>query len=130
MRPDDPARHSPPPSDARVHGFAHHPPASHAHAARVFELRYSFPARSRAPAVRHLLDGDRAKIRKLIREEAPATPLSDSRIAELLSARASGRAPTVAKYRESIGPGALQRAAAAAPAMNPTAPQPTFHDKE
>src|ERR1700739_2802712 len=46
----------------------------------------------------------RAKIRKLIREEDPAAPLSDSRIAEILSGEGIPVARrTVAKYRETMG---------------------------
>lgn len=70
----------------------------------VFELRYFFSS--------HVGGGDagetsstaiRAKIRKLIRDEDPAAPLSDSRIAELLSAEGIPVARrTVAKYREAM----------------------------
>ena len=51
------------------------------------------------------LDGAiRAKIRKLIRDEDPAAPLSDSRIAEILSGEGIPVARrTVAKYRETMG---------------------------
>ena len=46
----------------------------------------------------------RAKIRKLIREENPGAPLSDSRIAEILSGEGIMVARrTVAKYRETMG---------------------------
>jgi RNA polymerase sigma-54 factor len=46
----------------------------------------------------------RAKIRKLIKEEDPGNPLSDSRIAELLSGEGIAVARrTVAKYREALG---------------------------
>ncbi|HTQ35496.1 MAG TPA: RNA polymerase factor sigma-54, partial [Steroidobacteraceae bacterium] len=46
----------------------------------------------------------RAKIRKLIRDEPPGAPLSDSRIAEILSGEGIPVARrTVAKYRESMG---------------------------
>jgi RNA polymerase sigma-54 factor len=70
----------------------------------VFELRYFFSSQVEGE------DGSgtsstaiRAKIRKLIREENPANPLSDSRIAELLSAEGIPVARrTVAKYRESM----------------------------
>lgn len=71
----------------------------------VFELRYFFSS--------HVGDGDgnetsstaiRAKIRKLIRDEAGESPLSDSRIAELLSKEGIPVARrTVAKYREAMG---------------------------
>jgi RNA polymerase sigma-54 factor len=71
----------------------------------VFELRYFFSSQVEGS------DGSgtsstaiRAKIRKLIREEDPAAPLSDSRIAELLSAEGIPVARrTVAKYRETMG---------------------------
>jgi RNA polymerase sigma-54 factor len=71
----------------------------------VFELRYFFSSQVEGA------DGSgtsstaiRAKIRKLIKEEDAANPLSDSRIAELLSAAGIPVARrTVAKYRESMG---------------------------
>jgi RNA polymerase sigma-54 factor len=71
----------------------------------VFELRYFFSSQVEGS------DGSgtsstaiRAKIRKLIREESPDAPLSDSRIAELLSKEGIPVARrTVAKYRESMG---------------------------
>jgi RNA polymerase sigma-54 factor len=53
----------------------------------------------------------RAKIRKLIRDEAPAAPLSDSRIAEL-PVRGEGipvARRTVAKYREAMGIRTVER---------------------
>lgn len=70
----------------------------------VFELRYFFSSQVEGA------DGSgtsstaiRAKIRKLIKEEAPETPLSDSRIAEILSKEGIPVARrTVAKYRESM----------------------------
>jgi RNA polymerase sigma-54 factor len=70
----------------------------------VFELRYFFSSQVEGS------DGSgtsstaiRAKIRKLIREEDPASPLSDSRIAEILSAEGIPVARrTVAKYREML----------------------------
>jgi RNA polymerase sigma-54 factor len=70
----------------------------------VFELRYFFSSQVEGS------DGSgtsstaiRAKIRKLIREESPDAPLSDSRIAELLSKEGIPVARrTVAKYRESM----------------------------
>jgi len=76
------------------------------HAPRgVFELRYFFSSQVEGA------DGSgtsstaiRAKIRKLIREEPPGSPLSDSRIAELLSKEGIPVARrTVAKYREAMG---------------------------
>ncbi len=71
----------------------------------VFELRYFFSSQVEGA------DGSgtsstaiRAKIRKLIRDEPPGAPLSDSRIAELLSKEGIPVARrTVAKYRESMG---------------------------
>lgn len=71
----------------------------------VFELRYFFSSQ---------VEGDsgqgtsstaiRAKIRKLIRDEDPARPLSDNRLAELLSEQGIPVARrTVAKYREALG---------------------------
>jgi len=70
----------------------------------VFELRYFFSSQVEAA------DGSgtsstaiRAKIRKLIRDEAADSPLSDSRIAEILSKEGIPVARrTVAKYRESM----------------------------
>jgi RNA polymerase sigma-54 factor len=70
----------------------------------VFELRYFFSSQVEGS------DGSgtsstaiRAKIRKLIRDEAPDAPLSDSRIAEILSKEGIPVARrTVAKYRESM----------------------------
>ncbi len=71
----------------------------------VFELRYFFSSQVEGS------DGSgtsstaiRAKIRKLIREEDPGAPLSDSRIAEVLSSEGIPVARrTVAKYRETMG---------------------------
>jgi RNA polymerase sigma-54 factor len=71
----------------------------------VFELRYFFSSQVEGA------DGSgtsstaiRAKIKKLIREEPPGAPLSDSRIAEILSKEGIPVARrTVAKYRESMG---------------------------
>jgi RNA polymerase sigma-54 factor len=71
----------------------------------VFELRYFFSSHVEG------VDGSgtsstaiRAKIRKLIRDEDPESPLSDGRIAELLSAEGIPVARrTVAKYREAMG---------------------------
>ena len=71
----------------------------------VFELRYFFSSQVEGG------DGHgtssnaiRAKIRKLIREEDSARPLSDNRIAELLSEQGIPVARrTVAKYREALG---------------------------
>jgi RNA polymerase sigma-54 factor len=71
----------------------------------VFELKYFFSSQVEAA------DGGgasstavRAKIKKLVREENPDNPLSDSRIAELLSGEGIAVARrTVAKYREALG---------------------------
>jgi RNA polymerase sigma-54 factor len=71
----------------------------------VFELRYFFSSQVEGS------DGSgtsstaiRAKIKKLIKEEIPDSPLSDSRIAEMLSKEGIPVARrTVAKYRESMG---------------------------
>jgi RNA polymerase sigma-54 factor len=71
----------------------------------VYELRYFFSSQ---------VEGDdgqgtsstaiRAKIRKLIRDEDPANPLSDNRLAEVLSGEGIPVARrTVAKYREGLG---------------------------
>jgi RNA polymerase sigma-54 factor len=70
----------------------------------VFELRFFFSSQVTAD------DGSeqsstaiRAKIRKLIGQESPGEPLSDSRIAELLQADGINVARrTVAKYREGM----------------------------
>ncbi len=71
----------------------------------VFELRYFFSSQVEGA------DGSgtsstaiRAKIRKLVKDEDPDSPLSDGRIAELLSAEGIPVARrTVAKYREALG---------------------------
>jgi RNA polymerase sigma-54 factor len=71
----------------------------------VFELRYFFSSQVEGA------DGSgtsstaiRAKIRKLVKDEDPEGPLSDGRIAELLSAEGIPVARrTVAKYREAMG---------------------------
>jgi len=71
----------------------------------VFELRYFFSSQVEGA------DGSgtsstaiRAKIRKLVKEENREEPLSDGRIAELLSAEGIPVARrTVAKYREALG---------------------------
>src|SRR6266480_3685117 len=71
----------------------------------VFELRYFFSSQVEGA------DGSgtsstaiRAKIRKLVKDEDADTPLSDGRIAELLSAEGIPVARrTVAKYREAMG---------------------------
>ena len=55
-------------------------------------------------ALNAIIEADRVELlKKLIREEDPANPLSDSRIAELLSGAGIPVARrTVAKYRESM----------------------------
>jgi len=71
----------------------------------VFELRYFFSSQVEGA------DGSgtsstaiRAKIRKLVRDESSDNPLSDGKIAELLSATGIPVARrTVAKYREGMG---------------------------
>jgi RNA polymerase sigma-54 factor len=71
----------------------------------VFELRYFFSSHVEGA------DGSgtsstaiRAKIRKLVKDEGSESPLSDGRIAELLSAEGIPVARrTVAKYREAMG---------------------------
>ncbi len=71
----------------------------------VFELRYFFSSQVEGA------DGSgtsstaiRAKIRKLVKEEDAENPLSDGRIAEILSAEGIPVARrTVAKYREGMG---------------------------
>ncbi len=70
----------------------------------VFELRYFFSSHvGGGEAAETSSTAIRAKIRKLIRDEDPATPLSDSRIAEMLSAEGIPVARrTVAKYREAM----------------------------
>ncbi len=70
----------------------------------VFELRYFFSSHvGGGEAAETSSTAIRAKIRKLIREEDPAAPLSDSRIAEMLSAEGIPVARrTVAKYREAM----------------------------
>jgi RNA polymerase sigma-54 factor len=71
----------------------------------VFELRYFFSSQVEgADGAGTSSTAIRAKIRKLIREEPPQNPLSDSRIAELLSSEGIPVARrTVAKYREMLG---------------------------
>jgi len=71
----------------------------------VFELRFFFSSQVEGE------DGQgtsstaiRAKIRKLVRDETPGSPLSDNRIAEILSGEGIPVARrTVAKYREAMG---------------------------
>ena len=72
----------------------------------VFELRYFFSSHvgGDGESAETSSTAIRAKIRKLIRDESPAAPLSDSRIAEVLSGEGIPVARrTVAKYREAMG---------------------------
>ncbi len=71
----------------------------------VFELRYFFSSQVEGEDGRGTSStAIRAKIRKLIKEENPADPLSDARIAEILSQEGIPVARrTVAKYREALG---------------------------
>ena len=71
----------------------------------VFELRFFFSSHvESADGSETSSTAIRAKIRKLIREESAAAPLSDSRIADLLSKEGIPVARrTVAKYREAMG---------------------------
>ena len=90
----------------------------------VFELRYFFSSQVEGA------DGSgtsstaiRAKIRKLVKDEDPQDPLSDGRIAELLSAEGIPVARrTVAKYREAMGIAASneRRRAGSAADVNPS----------
>jgi RNA polymerase sigma-54 factor len=70
----------------------------------VFELRYFFSSQVESESGQGTSStAIRAKIRKLIREEDPASPLSDNRIAEILSTEGIPVARrTVAKYREAL----------------------------
>lgn len=70
----------------------------------VFELRYFFSSQvSGDDGSEQSSTAIRAKIRKLIGQESPDNPLSDSRIAELLQADGTNVARrTVAKYREAM----------------------------
>ncbi len=71
----------------------------------VYELRYFFSSHVDSQSGEGTSStAIRAKIRKLIKEEQPDAPLSDSRLAELLSAEGIPVARrTVAKYREALG---------------------------
>src|SRR6184192_2642315 len=71
----------------------------------VFELRYFFSSQVEgADGAGTSSTAIRAKIRKLVKDEDPEAPLSDGRIAELLSAEGIPVARrTVAKYREAMG---------------------------
>jgi len=70
----------------------------------VFELRYFFSSQLTAgDGTEQSSTAIRARIRKLIGQEDPGSPLSDSRIAELLQADGINVARrTVAKYREGL----------------------------
>ena len=70
----------------------------------VFELRYFFSSQvTGEDGTEQSSTAIRAKIRKLIGQESPGSPLSDSRIAELLQAEGVNVARrTVAKYREAM----------------------------
>lgn len=70
----------------------------------VFELRYFFSSQVTGDdGTEQSSTAIRAKIRKLIGQEKPTSPLSDSRIAELLQADGVNVARrTVAKYREAM----------------------------
>jgi RNA polymerase sigma-54 factor len=71
----------------------------------VFELRYFFSSQVEGSnGAGTSSTAIRAKIRKLIREEPAANPLSDSRMADILSGEGIPVARrTVAKYREMLG---------------------------
>ena len=71
----------------------------------VFELRYFFSSQVEGEDGRGTSStAIRAKIRKLIKEENPSDPLSDARLAEILSQEGIPVARrTVAKYREALG---------------------------
>jgi RNA polymerase sigma-54 factor len=70
----------------------------------VFELRYFFSSQvTGEDGTEQSSTAIRARIRKLIGQESPDSPLSDSRIAELLEADGINVARrTVAKYREAM----------------------------
>jgi RNA polymerase sigma-54 factor len=70
----------------------------------VFELRYFFSSQvTGGDGSEQSSTAVRAKIRKLIGQENPASPLSDSRIAELLQSEGINVARrTIAKYREAM----------------------------
>jgi RNA polymerase sigma-54 factor len=71
----------------------------------VFEFRYFFSSHVAANDGTEMSStAIRAKIRKLVAQEDPEKPLSDSRIAEILSeAGVQVARRTVAKYREALG---------------------------
>lgn len=69
----------------------------------VFEFRYFFSSHVAGEEGEQSSTAVRAKIRKLVTGEAPDKPLSDSQIAQLLSAEGITVARrTVAKYREAM----------------------------
>ena len=70
----------------------------------VFEFKYFFSSHlSTADGEEQSSTAVRAKIRKLIGAENPAKPLSDSKLADLLSSEGINVARrTVAKYREGM----------------------------
>ncbi len=70
----------------------------------VFELRYFFSSQvAGEDGTEQSSTAVRARIRKLVGQESPGAPLSDSRIAELLQADGINVARrTVAKYREAM----------------------------
>ncbi len=71
----------------------------------VYELRFFFSSHVESESGEGTSStAIRAKIRKLVKEESPDAPLSDNRLAELLSAEGIPVARrTVAKYREAMG---------------------------
>jgi RNA polymerase sigma-54 factor len=71
----------------------------------VFEFRYFFSSHVAASDGTEMSStAIRAKIRKLVAQEEPDKPFSDSRIADILSQEGVQVARrTVAKYREALG---------------------------
>jgi hypothetical protein len=87
-----------------VHGLARGGQQVHAYAARRLRAAVLLPQRH---PVEHgggrELGDDQEKIRKMIDSESTSSPLSDSRIAELLKSEGLPLARrTVAKYREEL----------------------------
>ena len=69
----------------------------------VFELKYFFSSQVGSDGDAHSSTAIRAMIKKLIQDEPPRKPLSDSKLVELLNATGVNVARrTVAKYRESM----------------------------
>lgn len=69
----------------------------------VFELKYFFSSQVGNDGDAHSSTAIRAMIKKLIQDEPPRKPLSDSKLVELLNATGVNVARrTVAKYRESM----------------------------